>query len=184
MARLRRVQSPLLRPAEHGRLQPAEAEVQRVFDIRTGEPVRPPRGGLRDPLDGRAAGKAEAENAGGLVEGLAGGVIPGPANEGKPAVAFHHYEVGVSPGSDEADQREARGLLGVDVLQPGGVDVTLEMVYADERQVFGQGQPLSGVDADQKRAGQAGAMGYGDAVELPELESGLVQRLPDNGHNG
>ena len=62
-------------------------------------------------------------------------------------MAFHEDEVRVSPGSDEAHERETYLLLGVCVFQPGGVDVALEVIYANEWQLIGQRQALGCVNA-------------------------------------
>ena len=62
-------------------------------------------------------------------------------------MVFHQDEVGVAAGGDEADEGEAGGGLRVCVLQPGGVDMAFQVVYAEEGQPGGEGQPLGRVDA-------------------------------------
>ena len=59
----------------HRRLQPGEAEVEPLVAHRPGEVDRRRVAVLGHPLDGRAAGVAEPEEPGDLVERLAGGVV-------------------------------------------------------------------------------------------------------------
>ena len=60
------------------RLDAGEGEVH-AGDARDGEAVRGRVAGARQPVERRAAGVAEAEQARALVEGLAGGVVDRPS---------------------------------------------------------------------------------------------------------
>ena len=164
--------------------QAAEAEVEGVLDPGPGEGrlVAPAGGG--HALDLGAAWEAQAEYTGALVEGLAGGVVAGASEEGVAAVVLHQHEVGVAAGRDQAEEGEAGAYFRVGVLKPGGVDVAFEVVHAEEGQAGGEGKALCGVDADEQRAGEAGAVRDGDAVELGQLDSGVLQGPADHGDYG
>ena len=73
--------------------------------------------------------------------------------------------MGVAAGDDEGEQR-AGGGEGGGVLQQHRVDVAFEVVDGDEGLAEGVGQGLGVADADQQRAGEAGAFGDGDGVEV------------------
>ncbi len=92
----------------------------------------------RGALDDGAAGVAEAEEPGHLVEGLARGVIEGLAQEPVAAGALHGHEQGVS----SRDQEHGHGPLDAGVVEEGGEKVALEVVDADEGQAPGQGERL------------------------------------------
>ena len=97
----------------------------------------------RPAVDGRPAGKAQAEQARDLVEGLAGGVVYGLAEAAVAAVVLHEDDVAVAAGDDQDERGEARAfslrvrwflrVFGI-AVQPGGVDVALEVVYGHEGQ--------------------------------------------------
>jgi hypothetical protein len=64
------------------------------------------------------------------------------------------------------------------------MDVPLQMIHRDQRQPGGEGQGLGVGNADQQRAGQARAAGYGDGVQIGESHAGLGQCGTDHGNNG
>ena len=84
--------------------------------------------------------------------------------------------------------RQTRGKPGVTlrvgVLQPGGVDVALQVVYAEQGQPGGERQPLGRVDAYEQRAGEARAVGHGDAVQLGQLDARGLQGPADHRDDG
>ena len=128
---------------------------------------RPPRRGV----DGRAAGVAEAEVAGDLVEGLAGRVVDRGAEHAVPPVALHQHEQRVPAGHEQ----DHEGQLEVGLLQQRGVEVGLEVVDGDERHVPRQGQRLGRRHADQERPDQPGTVGGGHGVDLaPRRRPGTV----------
>ena len=167
--------------AEDGGLDAAEAEEEwRVggtiadrmgfgFDLREGEgSARGLPWGARS-VDPGAAGVAEAEELGDLVEGFAGGVVDGVA------------EVAVVPGWCRGARRDRGGCgrrrrrtRGADrrvsgecggVLHQDGVDVAFEMVDANQRLPAPTRRPWL-AETDEQRAGKARAFGNGDGVEI------------------
>ena len=83
----------------------------------------------REPVDGGPTRIAEVEEAGDLVEGLAGGVVDGLAEQPVAPVALHRHEHRVAAGHEEHDERQ----LEVGLLEERGVQVGLEVVDGDER---------------------------------------------------
>src|SRR5918995_56508 len=72
----------LLQLVEQARLEAGEAEVEVVSLLKgDGEIVALSVPALCSPLQRRSAGKAKAQHAGALVEGLAGGVVQGLPEE-------------------------------------------------------------------------------------------------------
>ena len=135
------------------------------------------------PVDGRPAGVAEAEVAGDLVEGLAGGVVDGGAEHPVLAVALHEHDERVAARHQQHHERE----LEVGFVEERRVEVRLEVVDGDERHVPGQRERLGGGDAHEQRAHEARAVGGGDRVDLAALavdravrEPGLDERLRDD----
>ena len=116
----------------------------------------------RDAVDGRAARVAEAEEAGHLVEGLAGGVVDRGAEHLVLAVALHVHEQRVAARHEQHHERQ----LEVGLLEQRRVEVGLEVVDGDERHVPGQRQRLGRGHADEQRADQAGAVGGGHRVDV------------------
>ena len=174
----------VLGAAQEGGLQPGEAEVEAVTHARPGEALG--AGGLPgDALDLGPAGEAQTQDAGGLVEGLAGGVVAGPAQELVVASAPHEDQVRVAPGGDEAEKGQARLVHGGGaLLQPGGVDVSLQVVYAQEGDPQGQGEALGEVGAHQEGAGQARAHGHSHGVQLAGGHVRLGQGTAVDGDHG
>src|SRR5205823_3041605 len=68
------------------------------------------------------------------------------------------------------DQRQ-EGMLGRIVGEERGVDVPLEMIHADQRQIVHPGQRLGHRAADQQRADQPRALRHRDAVEIAQLDA-------------
>src|SRR6201999_3387562 len=128
-------------------------------------------------LDQRAAGIAETEQARRLVEGLAGGVVEGLAEQLVALVVADRGEQGVAAGGDEAEEGRLERLR----LEEVGGDVALQVVDRDQRQAARGGGRLRGRDADQQRADQPRPGGRGDRVDVVQghprfAEGGLDHR--------
>ena len=123
---------------------------------------------------------AEAEVAGDLVEGLAGGVVDRGAEHLVAAVALHVHEQRVAARHEQHHERQ----LEVGLLEEGGVEVGLEVVHGDERHVPGERERLGRRHPDEERADQAGPVGGGDRVDRAGAvvgaavgQAGLHERL-------
>ena len=178
---LRWVHPLRLGPSQHGGLQAAEAEVQRVPDPRPRQVGFQPDGSLGVLLYLRSARESESQHARRLVERLARRVVSRSAYQRVVAVALHQNQVGMPARGYQAHQREAGPRFRVNALfQPGGVHVALQVVDADERQVVRQRQPLRGVHPDQERARQSGPVRDRHAVQFGQLHARLLHRLSDH----
>lgn len=169
-----------LHPAEHGRLETAEAEVAQVaLEFGRGEldRARVAQGG--QSIDNRAARITEAKEFGHLVVGLAGGVIARLAFEAVLAFAEAFEEMGVAATGNE---REGR-VFDIDAEQ-SGADVAFEMVNTDERYTFGVGERLGVGEADEKAADKTGALGDRDGGEVFEAGVRLFEGFADDRDDG
>ena len=139
----------------------------------------------RSLLDGRAAGKAQAEQPRHLVEGFARGVVQRAAQAPVAPVTGHQDQLGVPAGDDQHQRREGiRGGLAVD-REPVGVDMAFQVIDREQRQPGRKGQPLGRVDAHQQTARQPRPMRDPDGVQLGgACNVRLVQRLADDGLDG
>ena len=139
------------------------------------------RGGIavaRDALDRGSARKAEAEETRDLVEGLACGVVDGAPERSKAAVSFHQHEVAVRATHDQHHRGDlGLGCRRIALVQPVRVDVTLEVVHADEWQARGEGEPAPIVRADEETADESRSDGRGHGVDGAQLDTGFVERL-------
>ena len=186
------------------------AEVSFGFDLREGENGTAcglPNAG--EGVDPGTAGIAEAEELGDFVEGFAGGVVNGAADEGvmpRAVGGVREIEMRVAAGDDEGEGcASARRTVLIDpspnrvtgvsldalrlcrgfaLVEQDRVDVAFEMIDGDEWEVVGEGESLGVGDADEKRSGEAGAGGDGDGVEIGEREAGFGERGADDGNNG
>jgi len=83
----------------------------------------------------------------------------------------------VAAGDDEADGGPLRMARGEMRFQDHCVNVAFEMIYSNERLLERQGENFAIGHADEERAGEAGALGDGDCVEIGERDVCLVERL-------
>ena len=165
------------------------------LDLREGE-----RHGARVAVEGEgvnpgASGVAEAEQLGNLVEGFAGGVVEGAADERiSPCAVCRTAEIKmcVSAGDDQSQRRllakvhlpvvilsersESKDLrFGLPFMQQHRMDVPFEVVDGDQLQPLGEGQRFGVGDADQQCTGQSRPGGYGDGVQIAQANPRLGQ---------
>ena len=100
-------------------------------------------------FDGGAAGEAQTEQARHLVERLARGIVQSPAQPPDPSVPLHHHHVRVAAGDDQAQQREGRRGPAPSLVDPVRVEMALQVVHRDQREVAGVGERLGRVHAHQ-----------------------------------
>ena len=77
----------------------------------------------------------------------------------------------MTTGDDQGYGRESilqlwQGLEGLLALHPGGVDVGMDMIDADQRDSPGQREALGGAESHQQRPDQAGAVGDGNRIDI------------------
>ena len=68
-------------------------------------------------------------------------------------------------------------------MDPGGIDVALQVVDAHQRQTGGDSQSLGHINAHHQRSGQSGATGNGNRVDVIHPQMSLLKRLFDDGIN-
>src|SRR5262249_58437424 len=93
---------------------------------------------LGRPLDDRTAREAEPKELRHFVEGLASGVVSGLPDQAVLARLLRVVERRVATGDNEREKR----VLGRIVGEERGVDVTLEVVHADQRLPMHPGEGL------------------------------------------
>src|SRR5882724_6386976 len=120
---------------------------------------------LHDALpifDDGTARVAEAEQFGDLVEGFAGGVVAGLAEEAVLIALAYFEQVGMAAG----DHQRKRGKLDRRPLAAGfedhGMDVAFDVVDRDQRNAGGETETLGVSEADQQRPDEAGSDGDRD----------------------
>jgi len=69
------------------------------------------------------------------------------------------------------------------LCQQNRVNMTLQVVDGNQRLAQRKGQRLGIGDAYQQRARQAGALGYGNCVEIRQADAGFVERGTDYRNN-
>ena len=125
-------------------------------------------------LDAGAAGIAQAQHLGDLVEGLAQGVVVRRAELAVAADPFDGDELAVAAGDQEQEIGEGHG-----VGEAGGQRVRLQMVDGGEREMVDAGDGLAGEEAHDQAADQAGPGRGRDGREVGEAEAGLAHRTLD-----
>ena len=121
--------------------------------------------GLGQLLDDRAAGIAEVEELGDLVQGLAGRVVPGPADDAGSGASLSAGRATCGRPRRSGPGRERRG--------PGCSRKALSIwawTWSIPRTGFLMiiGQPLGEGEPDEKRADEARALGHGEKIHRLE----------------
>jgi len=169
---------------EDGGLEPGEGEVEGVaVDERTWEIDGTGVAGARETVDDGAAmvgGRGEeVEEPGDLVEGFAGGIVDGGAEELGFEGRGDEVEIGVSARDDEGNV--GIGDVGGDVC---GVDVGVEVINGEEGEVSGPGEGFCGGGADEEGADESGTVGDGDGMDVVEGEVRVGECGGEDGDEG
>ena len=120
-------------------------------------------------VDLRAAGISESHAPGHLIKGLAGSIVPGPAQDTESPVILDHHQMGVTAGHDETHE----GRLQVRVLDKICRDMAFDVVHTHQRLVRRPCHGLRRGDADEKRSHQSRAVGDAHSVHITELHARL-----------
>ncbi len=181
-----------LQVRHQGRLEPAETEAEIRLQAAQGgiagadPPLREDHAGARSGgapcslLQHRAARIAESQQLGRLVECFAGGIVQRLSQYPAAPVGRDVHERRVSAGNHQRQQRQNLCRIGSLRSEKDTVDVRLDVIDADQRLAERPGQPLGRRKADQQRAGQAGAVGDRDRIDLRPAEMRTRQRLADH----
>jgi len=173
---------------EHGSLDAAEAEVERIaarFGGREsyGSGSADGRCG-GETIEYRSAGIAEGQELGDFVVGFAGGVVTRLRDffigEGwLRGVLSNFIQDRVTTGNDEADGGKLRPLPCFVSFEENRVDVPFEVIYRNERLVQSLGERFRVGDADEQCADEAGALRDADRVDVLEREVGFAESFAD-----
>ena len=161
---------------QHRGLQAAEREVEAIGRQGAGQRKCVRVALLRDPLDRRAPGETEMEQARDLVEGLARRIVDRAPERPEAAMRLHEDEIAVRAAHDEDDRgdlRLRRHIFGL--VEPVRVDVSFEMIHADEWKAGREREAAPVVRADEKASDEPGAYGRRDRVDLGELPARVAQ---------
>jgi hypothetical protein len=89
----------------------------------------------------------------------------------------------VATGNDQGQRSAIPQLEHLAMRQQNGVNMTLKVVYGDERLAQGKGERLGIGDSNQKCACQAGAFCDRDCVQIGEADAGFVQCRTHHGND-
>ena len=161
-------------PVEERGLETAEAEFQaRQGRLRQRLPAGVSATG--EAVQGRAPWVAEPEHARRLVESLAGGVVPGPAEHLEAAVLQHPDQVRMGAAHHQSQERRRE----LRPAQQGRIDVAPEVVDTDDRLLPGRTKAASQSDSDQEAADQARTARHADPVDSVRFLARLLQNPVD-----
>lgn len=173
-----------LESAESGGFEPREAEVERIFEAGDGEFVSLLVAGECSLGNTWAARVGKAHHFGDFIEGFAGGVVAGAANELVFERGLEDEEVGVVAGGGEAEEGEdawfESGGFGDEGVGEGVGDDVIDRV---EGFAVREGEGAGSESADKKAAEEAGAGGDGDAVDLVPGGAGFGEGFMDDGQD-
>ena len=121
-----------------------------------------------------AAGIAEVQHLGGLVEGLAHGVVEGVAQHPVAADAGDLHQHRVPAGDQQGDEGKG-GRIG---LEHGRQQMAFHVVHRHRRHAKTEGQAAADGRPHQQRADEAGAGGVGHAFDIAQRQAGAGEHLP------
>ena len=98
----------------------------------------------------------------------------------KVVVALHIYNLRMTAGNDEGEERKFRFVA----TQPVGVDVRFEMMGRVKRNVMQNGGSAGSEGADKKGADEAWGMSDGNGVNVGPIELSVSEGLVKDGVDG
>ena len=123
--------------------------------------------------NGGAAGVAEAEELGRLVEGLAGSVVQCLAEQRVLADGIHAHQLRVAARDEQRQERK----LGPIRFQQGREQMPLQVMHAHQRFAQCKRQRIRHGSADQQRTGQPWAFCIGDCVDVRACSASLAEHF-------
>ena len=138
----------------------------------------------RQLVDHRAAGITEPEQLGDLVESLAGGIVARLAEQAVGETFAHFKKMRVAAADHQRQRRIFDRMAVARGFKHHRVNVSFDVIDADERNAARETQRLGVRDAHQQRSNQARPGGDCDRRKIRKRRSGRSQRLADYGHDG
>ncbi len=126
----------------------------------------------------RPARVRQPHQLGGLVEGLAGGIVQGFAQQLVIADAAHIHQLRMAARHQQCHERRLRRVL----FQQRRQQMPFHVVHADGRHFQRERQRPSRRRAHQQRTHQPRAGGIGHTVDIRQLQPGLRQALAHQRH--
>ena len=174
-----------LHPTQDGGFVPAETEIEGVaFHSGEGEVDGEGVAMRSEAVDHGAAGVAQAEEFADLVEGFAGGIVTGLAEQAVDATLAHLEEMGVAAAGHEGEGGELDRRAVAARFENDGVDVTFDVVDADEGHAGGEGQALGVGEPDEQRADEPRTHGDGDGRKVLQAGVGAEQGFAHHRNDG
>ena len=162
----------------HGVLEAAETELESLR-VQVG-PRKVQKTGITfagQPVDDGTAGVPYPHQPGYLVEGLAGRVIAGIAQDMVRAPPLDVHQLRVSAGYDKRDERRVE----FPVRQSPREHVAFNVIYADQGLVHRQRDGLDRSKSDQQAARETRSVGHGEGVQAVRFTGSLAQGRFDRG---
>ncbi len=131
---------------------------------------------FRGALHRGTAGKAEAEDLGGLVEGFAQRIV----DRGRQPAILPHAVDAQDLAMPARHQQQCIGKGDARVCEAGAQCMAFEMVDRDQRRVARHCQRLGTDQADHHPADQPGAGSRGDRVALVQADARILQHALDH----
>ncbi len=141
-------------------------------------------------VDPGTAWVAKTKQLGDLVVGFACGVVEGAADElVAPGAVCGLGEVQVRMTSGDDKGKGGLVLLGsggsvLALFEEDGVNMAFEVVDGDDGEIAREGEGLGVGDSDEECAGEAGAGGDGNGVEVVEADGCFSKCRADHGNDG
>ena len=162
----------LVEVIQYGRFQTAERKIV-SFQARAWEGYEVRIALAGQPVDFRSTRIAQSQQAGHLVEGLAGCVVARTSQQRMPEAFLDAHELGVAAGDNQAQVgKRRRGRFDED-----RVDMAFQMVDPDQRTSQPQRKGFGKAQTHQQRADQPRSVGDGDSVEVAGRQAGFLQGL-------
>ena len=134
----------------------------------------------RNSGNSRATWVGESENFGDFIENFADSIVASATDDMKVVVALHIYNLRMTAGNDEGEERKFRFVA----TQPVGVDVRFEMMGRVKRNVVKKGGSAGGEGADKKGTDETWGMSDGNGVNVGPVELSVSKGLVKDGVDG
>ena len=166
----------------NGRLETTETEIEPRAIIHQG-----PRKAMcqrvalsSQPFNLRSPRVAKSKQAGGLVEGLTDGIVNGAAKPLELQRISHLEKRGVASAHHEADRGELQGIAEGD---SAGIEMSGNVVIADQWQPMHGSNCLGGREADQQRPDQPRPHGDSNGLKAASIDVRNSHSFVDNRDN-
>ena len=145
-----------------------------------GQVVYAPLGLPGQLIHGLTAGIGQAQDPGGLVKALPGGVVPGGPENFHVRIILHIHDKGVAPGDGQCQKWR----LQVRKCQVIGGDVPPDVMHRDQRHPQAVGHTFGKAHCHQHRPDKPRGVGHGHRVNIPFGQARIAEGLIRQAGNG